>query len=258
MKRYTTALACFAIGLVAFIAIPAIAQYNNANYMAPGGAAWVVGSGGTLTVASGGTLTLASGSTVTNSGTMTFAAAPLTSSGVGTKNGATVTAVEYGDGVLHKVVLTLTATPISIADDAGVAQYGGVLIYTMPEGVITTLGAVIDGSITLGATGTIINTWGGGIALGTVTATTGSTLTSTEANIMPEVNVAAATAKVAVVDAHSVASALTESGARWLDGHTTAIPVYLNLVVDDDASHTAGTGTITGTVTITYLNLGDY
>lgn len=180
------------------------------------------------------------------------------SSTAGTKNGTTVTANESGSfGDWHKTVLTCTATPISIADDAGVAQYGGVKLYDFPEGLIVTLGAVIDGAVTLGTTGTIINTWAGGIALGTVTATTGSTLTSTEADIMPEVDVAAATAKVAVVDGVSVATALTESGARWLDGTATAKSMFLNLVVDDDVTHTAGTGSFTGTVTIYWIRVGD-
>lgn len=177
-------------------------------------------------------------------------------SSAGAKNGATVAATETIGG-LRKTVLTCTATPLTISDDAGVAQYGGGKIYDFPEGLILTFGAVIDGAVTLGATGTFIDTWAGGIALGTATATTGATLAGTEANIMPEVDVAAATAKVAVVDAVSAATALTESGARWLDGTATAVDMYLNLVVDDDASHTAGTGTFTGTVTIFWLLLGD-
>ena len=203
---------------------------------------------------------LAATQTLTNK-TLTspvISAAPTTSAGNGAKNGVTVTAVEYGDGVLHQTVLTLTATPITIADDADTAQYGGVKIYDFPAGCIVILGAVVDGSATLGVTGTFINTWAGGVGLGTATATTGTTLTGTEADIMPEVDVAAATAKVAAIDSLSVATALTESGARWFDGTSTAKDLYLNLVIDDDASHTAGTGAITGTVTITWLNLGDY
>lgn len=181
----------------------------------------------------------------------------LTTYGNGAKNGATVSALERGDGVVHQTVLTLAATPLTIADDAGVAQYGGVKIYDFPAGSIMTLGAVIDAAVTLGSTGTITDTWAGGVALGTETATTGATLTGTEADVMPEVDVAAATAKVAAIDAVCVATALTESGARWLDGTGTAKDLYLNLVVDDHASHTAGTGTISGTVTITWVNLGD-
>lgn len=182
----------------------------------------------------------------------------LTTSGVGAKNGTGVTVVERGNDIIHKTVITCTATPVTITDDANVAQYGGTgKLYDFPAGLICTLGAVVDGSVTLGTTGTIITTWAGGIALGTATATTGSTLTGTEADVMPEVDVAAATAKVAVVDAVSVATALTESGARWLDGTTTAKDLFLNLVVDDDVTHTSGTGSFTGTVTIHWINLGD-
>jgi hypothetical protein len=183
---------------------------------------------------------------------------PETSSGVGAGNGATVSVTEYGDAILHKTVITCTATPVTITDDAGVAQYGGTgKLYDFPEGLLVTFGAVIDGSVTLGTTGTITNTWAGGVALGTATATTGSTLTGTEADIMPEVDVAAATAKVAVVDAVSVATALTESGARWFDGTATAKDLFLNLVVDDSATHTSGTGTFTGTVTLLWAIVGD-
>lgn len=172
--------------------------------------------------------------------------------------GSGITAREYGNDYFHATVLTLTSKSVTITDDAGVAQYGGAgTIYTFPQGLILCYGAVIDGSVTLGTTGTIINTWAGGVALGTVTATTGATLTGTEANIMPEVDVAAATAKVASIDSVSVATALTESGARWLDGTTTAVPMFLNLVVDDDATHTSGTGTVTGTVTFLWAWLGD-
>ena len=182
----------------------------------------------------------------------------LTTSGVGAKNGTGVTVVERGNDVLHKTVITCTATPVTITDDAAVAQYGGTgKLYDFPAGLICTLGAVVDGSVTLGTTGTITTTWAGGVALGTATATTGATLTGTEADIMPEVDVAAATASVAVVDAVSVATALTESGARWLDGTATAKDLFLNLVVDDSATHTSGTGSFTGTITIHWINLGD-
>ncbi len=167
----------------------------------------------------------------------------------GTKNGATVTQVDGASGIVH-TRLTCVATPISIADDDGVAQYGGVKVFDFQEGLIHILGAVIDGAITLGTTGTITATWAGGIALGTVVATTGATLTSTEANIMAENDVAAATASVAVVDAVSTAAAT-------INGTATAADMYLNLVVDDHASHTAGTGSFTGTIDFAFILIGD-
>ena len=176
----------------------------------------------------------------------------------GTENGSTVSCTHYGNGILNKTVLTCTATPITISDDAGVAQYGGVKVFDFPAGWIHTMGAVIDGALTAGVTGTIIDNWDGDVALGTVTATTGATLTGTEANILPSAAVSAgASDKIGIAEAGPVATALTESGGRWLDGSATAIDMYLNFVIDDDVTHTSGTATFTGTITFVWINLGD-
>lgn len=169
-----------------------------------------------------------------------------------------VTAYEYGDGVVHRTVLECNALTVTITDDADVAQYGGVKVYDFPEGMILNFGAQVNGTLTAGTTGTIIDNWDGDVALGTVTATTGATLTGTEANILQSVAVSAgASDKDGVVDAVSVATALTESGARWLDGTATPIDMFLNFVIDDDASHTAGTAEFTGTVVFLWASLGD-
>lgn len=177
--------------------------------------------------------------------------------GAGAKNGTTVSVLEKGGGVINQTVLTLTATPITITDDAGVAQYGGVKIYDFPLGSICTLGGVVSGILTAGVTGTIIDNWDGDVALGTATATTGATLTGTEADVLQSTAVSAGAAdKDGVAEAFQIATALTESGARWFDGTATAKDLYLNFVIDDDATHTTGTATFTGTVTITWMNLG--
>lgn len=171
---------------------------------------------------------------------------------------ATVVPAEYGDGVINRTVLTCTALPISVADDAGVAQYGGVKVYTFPQGIIVLHGAVVNGALTMGATGTIIDAFTGVMALGSVTASTGATLTSTEATWLQETAMTTAVAKVATTNAFPVATQVTESGARWYDGHTTAGPVFLNFAIADDATHTAGTGTWTGTITLLWSPIADY
>lgn len=172
----------------------------------------------------------------------------------------TVRVEERGMADLHRTILTLTAAPIAITDDAGVAQYGGTTsaVYTFPQGIICLHGAVVIGSLTLGTTGTIINTYTGVMALGSVTATTGATLVSTEATWLQSTVISTAVAKVAATNAFPVATQVTESGARWYDGHTTAGPVFLNFAIADDASHTSGTGTWTGTIQLVWTNLGDY
>lgn len=186
----------------------------------------------------------------------------LVPTGMGAKNStaavaATIRCEEFGLGdVIHKTVLHCTATPITITDDAGVAQYGGVKVYDFPAGLIKIDGAVIDGAITA-SIADVNGAWDGDVALGTVTATTGATLTGTEANILQSTPITTAVANVAVCDAVSAATALTESGARWLDGTSTAIDMFLNFVIDDEAAHTSGTATFTGTISFIWTNLGD-
>jgi hypothetical protein len=69
---------------------------------------------------------------------------PQTTVGIGAGNGSTVFVKEYGNGLLHKTIITCVRTPVTITDDAGVAQYGGAgKLYTFPQGLINTLGAVL-------------------------------------------------------------------------------------------------------------------
>lgn len=170
----------------------------------------------------------------------------------GTKNGATVSVVESGDDIMHRTILTCTATPITITDDAGVAQYGGVKVYDFPEGLIKLVSARVKGSLTAGVTGTIIDNWDGDVALGSVTATTGATLVSTEATYMASVPVSAGTTdKIGVVAAVGILDVVPQ------DGTATAKDLFLNFVIDDDATHTSGTATFTGTIEFTWLSGGD-
>lgn len=169
---------------------------------------------------------------------------------------ASVTAAER-QGIWKRTVLTLTAAPITISDDAGQAQYGGVKIYDFPEGLINFQGAVVKGNLTGGVTGTIIDAFTGVFALGSATASTGSSLTSTEADILPSTALTTAVAKVAAVKGVSTATALTESGGRWLDGTAGAKDLYLNFAIADDATHTAGSATFTGTVEFLWAIVGD-
>jgi len=171
---------------------------------------------------------------------------------------STITAQELGVGYFRYTVLTCTATPITITDQSSTVQYGGVKVYDFPQGVICSLGATVNGAITLGVTGTITATWGGYFSLGTATAGNDADLTSTEDDILGKTAVTTAVAKVGAVTGYSVATQLTESAAVWLDGHTTASDVYLNLAVTDEATHTSGTGTFTGTIKLAWIYLGDY
>lgn len=166
-----------------------------------------------------------------------------------------ITLLEYGDESFHKTVLQCSALPISVTDVAGTIQYGGVQVYTMPKGAIVSFGASIVGNLTMGTTGTIIDAFTGVTSLGTVTASNNGTLTSTEADWLPsKANTTAAT-KVAAISNYSAATALTETPGRVIDGVTTAAPVFFNVLIADDATHTSATGTFTGNIVISWTNL---
>lgn len=173
-------------------------------------------------------------------------------SSVGELSEETASVDEIVDGLIHKTILTFVDTPITINDDAGVAQYGGVLAYTFPKGLIATFGTVVSGDVTAGVTGTVTDAWEGDVSIGTAIASTGSTLTATEADIMASAEVSAGADDT--IGAVSAAS----SSAATLDGRTESVKVYLNFLIDDDASHTEGTATFTGSITLTWINLSEH
>jgi len=188
---------------------------------------------------------------------LTTTGSTTTTVGLGAKNGSTLTSTEYGNDVIHRTRLTFLATPITITDVGGTIQYGGVKVYDFPQGLLCFMGAVVTGNITGGVTGTIIDTWTGSIALGSVTAAGDNDLTATEANFLKKTAVTQAAAKVAAVDAVSLCTATTETVAQWIDGTATAVDLFLNLIVTDDATHTSGTVAFTGTIEFAWMNLGD-
>lgn len=153
-----------------------------------------------------------------------------TTSGIGADGGATITTVENGNAVVHKTVLTLTATPITLTDDPGNGQYGGVKLYDFPAGNIHVLGAVVDADITLS------ETWWtdaaeGDVGMGSAAPSAGTALDSIRQNIIATTAVAAMTAQVGPIDAQSAASVtLAAAGATDSDA-------YLNVRIDDSAAH---------------------
>ncbi len=176
--------------------------------------------------------------------------------GTGAAAGSGVVAAEDGHGRIHLTTLTLTNTPVVLADEAGVIAHGGLKIYDLPAGAVQVLGAVSDLDLTLSAAGVNAD-WDGDVALGTVTASNNNTLASTEANFIPSTATPQAAASATTANAQST---ITQAGTV-IDGTTTAADVYLNLLVDD-ADHTVGatpTNIIcNGTVKLVWVQLGDY
>jgi hypothetical protein len=214
--------------------------YAQKVYEKQGGDEVVVASGGAVTVESGGNIHTESGGTLT------------TAQGVGTANAAAnVTAVEHGAAdVIHKTVLTLAATPVSVVGAAGVG-FGGVKCYDFPEGRILVLGSVAD--LTIDVSGDDISDTGSGdIGLGTVIVADADLGDATDVDLGP--STALTDPFVAGIGDAQVALA----ASAQFDGTATAKDANLNVLIDD--ADIAGTevALFSGTWTLTWINLGDY
>lgn len=135
-------------------------------------------------------------------------------------------------------------------------EYQGTKIYDFPEGRIYVLG--VTATLRQKTTSTIASTLNSGvtgaISLGTAAAT-GTTLSGTAADLLPST---AFTSSTTINVAGTAVTAALSAGAQF-DGTGTAKDMYLNTAyattgdVDADA-----TQTISGTVVVTWVLLGDY
>jgi len=174
--------------------------------------------------------------------------------GAGTKTGSTVSVVELGD-LVRKTVVTFAATPQTVPFATN-TQFVGTKFYTFPQGRILVLGvtASLAQTTTSILASTINASKTGALALGTVTASD-QTLDSTMANLLPST---AFTSSATINVAGTAVTAALAASAQF-DGTTTAIDAYLNSAYATDLDvDAAGTQTWSGTVTISWINLGDY
>ena len=164
---------------------------------------------------------------------------------------AYVSVAEYGDGVFHQSVFTVTALPITMRDTE---QGGGFQIYDFPVGRITSLGATATIGVTttsaLASTLNASSTCNYGV--GSVTQSNATVATTEQDFVNVTAFTSSATVDVAGADATGVGPGVLAS----LDGTSTAKDAFLNLAVagatDIDADATV---TVTGTVTLTWINM---
>ncbi len=171
----------------------------------------------------------------------------------GAKNGSALSAVESRLPV-HRTVLTLAALNVDTIDHTTAGAQGSHKLYDFPAGIIQVLGCVTD--LTIARVGTSIAAAAAVVAsVGTAAAAIdNATLTGTEADIIPS-TAAPLTAGAGTVKGKSTA---TEMAAGVWDGTSTAKDAYLNFAVPDaDHGGTNDALTVSGTVTITWVNHGD-
>lgn len=165
--------------------------------------------------------------------------------------GITVKNVQFGP--FCQTTLTLNNVPQTVTNGT---EYQGTKIYDLPEGRIHVLGctATLQQKTTSTLASTLNASVTGAIALGTATASNVS-LTSTMVDLLPST---AFTSSATINVAGTAVSAALAAAAQF-DGTSTAKDVYLNTAyatttdVDGNA-----TQTISGTVVLTWVQLGDY
>ena len=164
------------------------------------------------------------------------------------------TASEGGNSALHQTTLTLTLTGANDLDLADGADHGtGVQIYDFPAGRIHIIGVTINASVVCN------NAFNADpndifyLGCGTVTAGDEGTLAGTEQNLIPVTTIDTVGNTTLTNDWHAALAA-----DAVFDGTGTAVDLFVNAAVANTATTKAVTIAITGTMTITWINLGDY
>jgi len=173
------------------------------------------------------------------------------SSGAGTVVGTNGLALaEYGDGVSRQTIFTLTSLAMDVTDTGANGAHGTQQIYDFPAGHIKLIGSTCDLAVTCGTNGlTATATYDVGVG-STAVGTDNAELATTEQDIITKIegDLSSSAADLHGVNATDLA----------LDGTSSAIDVYLNAAFEADDASANDTCTFTGTVTLTWVNLGDY
>lgn len=169
---------------------------------------------------------------------------------VGALGVAGLVVAEYGDDAVHQTVFTLTDVAQAVVNGT---EYQGTQLYQFPRGRLVVLGVTmsIAQKTTSALAGTLNSGSTGAVSLGTVTASA-TTLATTMVDLMAST---AFTSSTTVNVAGAAVGGVLATAS--FDGHTTAKKMFLNSAfattgdVDADA-----TMTWTGTITVTWINLG--
>jgi hypothetical protein len=159
--------------------------------------------------------------------------------------------------VSHSLIQQVTFNLVDVGQTLpNTGQYIGTKLFTFPAGRINVLGCVatLQEKTTSAILGTLNAGKTGAVSLGTTVAAS-TTLDSTQADLLPST----AWTSGATINVGGTAVSAALAVAAQFDGTTTAKELWLNSAVVTDGDLDAdATITWTGTITLTYLNLGDY
>lgn len=179
--------------------------------------------------------------------------------GAGFPSGATVSALEKGggDGVIHKTIIKLESTPVTVISVTTGAGVGGATVYNMPQGRILIHGTQSQLAYNV-ATADIADftdgTPEGDVAVGTLAPANADGLgtDATDDNL--------GTAGAFTMANYTASVNIVSEPALQFDGTTTAMNVVVNILVDagDIDDDTTTTVYVSGNIIITWSNLGDF
>jgi hypothetical protein len=167
----------------------------------------------------------------------------------GAAAGTGVTASEFL-GRVHRTIIQLSAVRMALTDTGGAnGAYSSLKVYDFPagnilvQGVVSSLASVARVGTNLSATATVKH------SLGSAAEATNDTLDGTQANFLPSTD---------IVLAAGVGAGGGESTAQTiLNGTAAAVDAILNVGVADAGIAGADSVDISGTIIITWINLGD-
>jgi len=163
----------------------------------------------------------------------------------GARNGATVTSSEKS-GFINKTVLSLDDVVVEVVGATGVG-FGGTKVYDFPAGRVLVLGVTVDSLIVSVDTNSLDIADGGDWSFGT-TVPDDATITGTDVDLCPSTS----------ADPINGTNSAALAASAQFDGTTTAKDININMLIDDADIATTATNTVDATVTINWINLGDY
>ena len=169
----------------------------------------------------------------------------------GSASVATVAGTE-SQTLINTTVLSLDDVGVSVIYTGGDTNaIGSTKIYDFPEGRILVLGAIVDSFlITSFPTNTMDAADNGDFSFGTAVPDADGVLDGAAIDIIPST----------AIDGLTTTNSAALAASAQFDGTTTAKDLYVNLSIDHGDLTGASTNALTvdGTVTIHWINLGDY
>ncbi len=176
-------------------------------------------------------------------------AAIQTKMGLGAPSGdvvsaAGISAVQDYSGV-QKVVITLNEVAVTIAEGS-TKEYGSLKLFDFDVGSILMVGSTVNLAVT---TATMSETADGDFSLGSTVATDAD-LSGTQVDMHDKTTIAQLSSGDGVIDgSNGAGTAIVEAGGSAAD-------LYLNIIFDQGGG--TGVATLTGTITLFFVNLGDF